>query len=977
MAFLALAIAASVSLWHSWQDAQDRVVEQTQTLVKSIDQSVTGMVRNVDYVLQVSSDEISREIAAGHPGEASITRFLALQQARFPNIDLLRATNEQGAAIYGKGVVSAEKVSLAQRDYFKRLRDDPNAGMVIAEPIVGKISQRWIWLMARRINKPDGSFGGLVYGAVFIDELTKTFEQIRMAPGSVIALRDQEMKLVARTTFDSTRPLPIGDTKTSPAFKDAFSLNSLEGTFESGSASPDGISRTYSYRRNAAYGFRILVGIPKEIAIAEWKRHAALIAAFLIIFGIGSLVFLRFVRRARQRQEQYLAQLAESQQHLAQVVEMNPLSMAIVGMNGTIEYVNRKAIETLGYAAEDLTHIDQWWLSAYPDEDYRAAVRAQWNEELGTAIASDKTIKKHEYRVTSKDGTVKTVAIFGAILTNKILVLFDDISAAKRAELELQEARDAAESASAAKSTFLANMSHEIRTPMNAIVGLTHILRRASPRPDQDDKLVKIIAAAAHLLGVINDILDVSKIEAGKLVLEKCDFELEAVVTRICSMLMERVHEKNLELVVDIEPCIGSLNGDPTRLGQALLNYLGNAVKFTERGIITVRARVVEETAADVLVRLEVEDSGIGIAPEALTRLFNAFEQADSSTTRQYGGTGLGLAITHRLARLMGGDAGVYSVISVGSTFWLTARFGRVGTDAGRHRIAALHGRRALVVDDTPVSRLVHSQMLRLVGMECEALASGADTLERIKAADSAGQPFDLVLFDLNMPGMDGIETLAHLHQQALRRTPVAWLVTASGDPAIDDDARTIGFAEVLLKPLSTAAVRDAAQRQLAALLEISEGSVVPEGDNATAGQNAEDLLQRDYRNARILLVEDEPINREVALTVLEDIGLQVDIAEDGRQAVDLATVNYYHLILMDMQMPVMNGLEATRAIRQLPQRQDVPILAMTANAFSEDRVACFDAGMNDFLIKPVLPDNLFEVLLKWLSKNGQSKPVS
>ena len=955
---LGVIVFALSALWHLQNLALAQVEVSTQNLAKSVEQTIEGAIDAVDYALQSSSDEINHQLSSGAPDAAKVNQFLARHQERVAHMDLLRATNAVGEAIYGKGVDPAQKASLAERDYYKQLRDDPNLGLVISEPIIGKISQKWIWLMARRLKNPDGSFAGVVYGSIFIDDIVKMFDALNLPPGSAVSLRDQSLSVVARTTFDATKPLPIGDKNVSPAFRAAIEKNAAEGIYDSGNGAADGVRRIYSYHRNPKYGFTVLVGIPKAVAMEEWNRQAATIIVLLSLFVAGYFWLARSSRAAWALQRRNLKDLSETQ------FALDRAGIAIHWVSaetGQLLYVNQSAAEMLGYTVEEMLQLK------IPDLD-RNVPAGDFKQITGTMFANGTA--HFESTLTHKDGSLVPVELVGYVFPEqeghprRFITFLTDITERIAQAQALISAKEASEAASLAKSRFLANMSHEIRTPMNAIIGMTHILRRSISTPDQLDKLGKIAAAAEHLLGIINDILDLSKIEADKIVLEKMNFDLESVLTRTCRIVIDRAHAKQLELIVDIEPGVRILNGDASRLSQALLNYLVNAIKFTECGTITLRVRAVEKSETDILLCFEVQDTGIGIAPEALGRLFQSFEQADSSTTRKYGGTGLGLAITRRLANLMGGDAGVESTINVGSTFWMTARFGLVSIDAGRHQIPELKGMRALVVDDTPMTCVVHAQLLRMVGIDAEVASSGEEAVNMVIRANQDGTPFDLLLVDMLMPGVDGFEMLSMLQRQQTQ-IPMAWLVTASGDTAILDDAPLAGFSETLLKPLSISILHQALMKHLHTLLHQAENVTPLLTDHA---EISFEFLKRNYPDMRLLLVEDEPINQEVAREILAELGWKIDVANNGREAVELVSQHRYDVILMDMQMPIMSGLDATRLIRQLPDCKDIPILAMTANAFVEDREACFDAGMNDFLIKPVMPDILFDTLRGWVT---------
>ncbi|MER2532396.1 MAG: PAS domain S-box protein [Candidatus Competibacter sp.] len=673
--------------------------------------------------------------------------------------------------------------------------------------------------------------------------------------------------------------------------------------------------------------------------------------------------------------------LAERAAEIADLYNNAPCGYHSLNSEGTFAAINDTELSMLGYAREEVVGRLNFRQLISPDQISLFEQRFQEYAKTGY-------IHNLDYEITCKDGSLLPVMINAVVVRDAEgnflytrATMFDNRELKERERqiaalnMELERRAVEAEAANRAKTTFLANMSHEIRTPMNAIVGLTYLLRRSVRDPEQEDRLGKIAAAAHHLLAILNDILDLSKIEAGKLTLEQTDFNLDSVLNHVCTLVADKAQAKEIELVMEIDPALAGdciLRGDPTRLTQLLLNYLGNAVKFTEHGSITLRGWVLEESTDQLLLRFEVQDTGLGIAPGVLPRLFAAFEQANGSTSRRHGGTGLGLAINQRLASLMGGKVGVESVPGIGSTFWCTVRLGKGSKVSARHLDGALRGKRVLLADDLPEARLALSGMLRALGLQVEAVGSGMVALVAAAAADARDEPFDLVILDWRMPEMDGLETARRLRALSLDWPPVGLLVATYDEPKLQDAARQAGLHAVLIKPITPSALHDALLDALNTPVEPVEPSELPSISITTA---LERTLAQRHQGSRLLLAEDNLISQEVALDLLRETGLVVELATNGQEAVELAGRTDYDLILMDVQMPNLDGLAATRAIRRLAGRERTPIIAMTANAFGEDRIQCLEAGMDDHIGKPVDPEILFATLLKWLPERSDRIP--
>ena len=859
---LNLFVIGLLGLWQyqSWRQYRSRALTATENLATTLQHDILDNIGMVDITLLALAREKVRQEHDGAIDLAPYDHYFKFIQSRMPELYALRITDAQGVIVAASdadtGAIRQTGRNLSDRAYFQEARDNPNSSLIISKPLIGSTSHKWTMIFARRVERSDGSFDGIVYGAMILERYVNLFSGVDLGSQGAVALRDGDLNMIVRHPSLVQPDSSPDQLKPPPALKELVEAGQTSGAYESVSLI-DGVDRLQYFRKIGEFPLYVGVGFGKDEAMAGWRRDLYRTILVAAAFTIASAAAARLVWRGWCRQAEIsdraleanaqlqasLAALKERDEDLRATQEVARLGVYSRDYDSDRYSGSDELRDIFGLQPGEPLMVERWLSIIHPED--RERIHSLVMRSAGLSQFSDqyRIIRPADGRIAwlqvvgkveqAADGT--PLRVRGAVqdVTQRCLAEqriqslneeLEDRVQQRTAQLEsvnhdLIRARDAADSAARAKSDFLANMSHEIRTPMNAVIGFTHLVLATDLTARQRDYVDKIMTAARSLLRLINDVLDFSKIDAGKMSLEELPFALDGVLTEVTDILAVQVAEKGLDMRIDVGPDVPpALTGDPARLHQVLLNLMSNAVKFTERGQVRLVVQVEQRHEERLLLRFEVVDSGIGLSEDQQQRLFTPFDQADSSITRRYGGTGLGLAIARRLVALMGGEIGVESQLGKGARFWFTAAF---------------------TAADLPVAE----------------------------------------------PRGDGsAPKLPHLG------------------------------------------------------------------------------------GARVLVVEDNEINRLVTKDMLEQAGILASFAENGVEGVRAVLEHGpYDAVLMDVQMPRMDGYTATRLIRANPGFADMPIIALTANALQGDRDAALAAGMNDYITKPVDPDEALQILARWV----------
>ncbi len=951
----------------------DEARKHTSNLARAFEEHIRRTVKEIDQTLLVLRRGYESDPAHftlwEWPGKELLLQDLPVQIAMADSAGRIVGTTEGPAPV---------NVSVRDEDYFRYLAAHDDNSLFFGQPVVGRGAGRagghWAMPLARRLDAADGRFAGVLIVSLDPYSLARFYESVDLGPGGTVMLVGRDGVVRARVSFTQPKPggplqaqITIGENVTLQLTPDARNQS-----FHVQSAL-DNVSRVVSYSVLPDYPLIVGVGLSDSDLFAEYNasRSRLLGAAAgiaVVVFAFTALLVRQLLRRQRseaalaareaelrgerERLSQTLASLQISNERFRAIIETARDAILTVNAAGAVEIVNPAANRIFAASSRELQGRDVAVLVADDPAEFRDFLAA-----AGGA---------REFRGRRADGNSFDMEVAFADFTDaggrKAAIIIRDISGRKRAEREILAAKEQAEEANRAKSRFLAVMSHEIRTPMNGVVGMTGLLLDTPLSPEQRRYAAIVRDSADHLLAVINDILDFSRLEADRVELDEADFAIEPLVQSVCDVMAPQAFAKGLELGFYLAPGTpGTGCGDAGRIRQVLYNLVGNAIKFTDHGGVALSVAPAGRAASAgngagprFLLRFDVADTGLGIAASVLPHLFEQFSQGDASVAHRYGGTGLGLSISRKLAALMGGAIGVASEEGHGSQFWFTAALAPARAAAAQPRRAALDGMRVLFVGDNPVSREIIAHQLATWGAAVEAVADPDRVLPLLQQAATAGEGFQAAIIDQSVGGRDPGVVAQQIEAQPELAGMRLILATTPTLTELRRAAPAAGFAAVLIKPCSPAAIYAALAPDAAAAAAASAASTAARPAPFAAG-------------LRVLIAEDNKVNQVVITKLLEKEGCSVDAVDNGRAAVEALRQAPYHVVFMDVQMPEMDGLAATAAIRALPQpeRRAVWIVALTANAFAEDHQRCLDAGMNDFVAKPVKPADLAACLAR------------